>query len=372
MKEKISWRTVLVIMGATLAFNIGTGFASGQEVLQYFSVYGRWALLGGLAFGAVLSFGNYCFAQASERHNLTTGEGVLKYYLGKYLGTAVNWFYIFYLYMCVVVMYGGAASALNEQYGWPRFVGALIIAALSCITVLLGLKNIVNVISKIGPLLILIAVVISIIAIVQGIANGGMVTGMEQVESGAIDHIEAAPNWLIAAINLATGTLLWYPNFMVELKQKYPMQELMIGQSLGSFLTGLAEVIMAFAIIANIAAAAELDVPFLYIASSIIAGFGTIYAVIIFLALYTTTCPLLWSAVAPFAEEGTARYRVLVVGGTIVGLFIALAVPYDILMNYVWVIAGYVGMGIMAIMVIRVIYNRIRYGKYQVPRDTES
>lgn len=365
MKAKVNWKSVLAITGAILAFNIGTGFASGQEVMQYFSVYGRWALLGGLAFGTVLSYGNYCFAQVCDRQGVTDGAGVLKYYLGKYLGAAVNWFYIFYLYMCVVVMYGGAASALNEQYGWPRVVGAVLIAVLCCITVLLGLRNIINVISKIGPILILISVAISVVAVVQGVADGSMASGIAAVEGGRIDHLKAAPNWLVAAINLATSSLLWYPNFIVELKQEYPMKDLMIGQTVGAFLVGFAEVVMAFAIIANISAVADLDVPFLYVASNVIAGFGAVYAIIIFLALYTTTCPLLWSAIAPFAKDGTARYRGLVVGGTALGLVIALAVPYDVLMNYVWVISGYVGMGIMAIMVVRVVYNRIKNGKYQ-------
>jgi hypothetical protein len=52
--------------------------------------------------------------------------------------------------MCVIVMYSGAASALNEQYGAPLWVGAAIIAGICCVTSLFGLKNIVNVISKIG------------------------------------------------------------------------------------------------------------------------------------------------------------------------------------------------------------------------------
>jgi len=31
--------------------------------------------------------------------------------------------------MCVIVMYTGAASSLNEQYGAPMWVGAAIMAA---------------------------------------------------------------------------------------------------------------------------------------------------------------------------------------------------------------------------------------------------
>ncbi len=35
-------------------------------------------------------------------------------------------------------------------------------------------------------------------------------------------------------ITLATGMILWYPNFAVELKQERSMKNLMIGQSIGT------------------------------------------------------------------------------------------------------------------------------------------
>ncbi|MDD5922943.1 MAG: hypothetical protein PUC44_07205 [Eubacteriales bacterium] len=360
MKTKVNWKSVFTVMGAVLAFNIGTGFATGQEVMQYFSVFGWWSVFTGLAFTVTMAVGIYCFASASEKHNLTNGEQVLKYYLGNVLGTIINYFYIFYLYMCVIVMYSGAASALHEQYNAPQWVGAAIIAALCCVTSLLGLKNIVNIISKIGPVLILIALGISLIAVIQGIGNGGLQEGAKLVAEGKIEHMKASNSWLIAGIILATSTILWYPNFAVELKQENTMKDLMIGQTIGNFLVGASEVVMGFAMIANMAAVANLDVPFLYVASKLFKGFGAVYALMIFAALYTTTCPLLWSSITPFAKDGTKKYKLLVVIGTIVGFLVAMTVPYDLIMNYVWVISGWVGVGVTAVMVVRVIYDRIQ------------
>ena len=332
MKNRINWKSVFTVMGAILAFNIGTGFATGQEVMQYFSVFGWWSILTGLAFAVTMAVGIYCFAYASERFNLTNGEQVLKYFLGNGLGTIINYFYIFYLYMCVIVMYSGAASALNEQYGAPLWVGAAIIAGICCLTSLFGLKNIVNIISKIGPVLILIALGISLIAVVKGAVSGSLSEGAKLVASGEIEHMKASNSWLIAGIILATSTILWYPNFAVELKQEHNMKSLMIGQSIGNLLVGAAEVVMGLA------------------------------------ALYTTTCPLLWSSISPFAKDGTPKYKILVVVGTVVGFIVAMLVPYDVIMNYVWVISGWVGLGVTVIMVIRVIYNRVKYGKnYGLP-----
>ena len=95
MSNKINWKSVFTVMGAILAFNIGTGFATGQEVMQYFSVFGWWSIGAGIAFAATMAIGIYCFAYASEKYNLTNGEQVLKHYLGNILGTIINYFYIF-------------------------------------------------------------------------------------------------------------------------------------------------------------------------------------------------------------------------------------------------------------------------------------
>lgn len=141
------------------------------------------------------------------------------------------------------------------------------------------------------------------------------------------------------------------------------MKNLMIGQTIGNSLVGAVEVIMGLAMVANITKVAHLDVPFLYVASNLIPGFGSIYAIMIFAALYTTTCPLLWSSITPFAKDGTPKYKILIVVGTVVGFIVAMLVPYDIIMNYVWVISGWVGLGVTIIMVIRVIYNHFKLGK---------
>ena len=79
-------------------------------------------------------------------------------------------------------------------------------------------------------------------------------------------------------------------------------------------------------------------------------------------------CRVPWSSISPFAKDGTTKYKVLVIAGTVVGFIVAMLVPYDVIMNYVWVISGWVGLGVTVIMFARVIYNRFKYGKgYSLP-----
>lgn len=49
-RQAVRWNRVLTYGGAIIAFLIGSGFATGQEILQYFTSYGYWGVFGtGLA-----------------------------------------------------------------------------------------------------------------------------------------------------------------------------------------------------------------------------------------------------------------------------------------------------------------------------------
>ena len=54
-KERSSMMRVLTYAGAIMAFLIGSGFATGQEIMQYFASYGFWGVFGTGAIVLVLA-----------------------------------------------------------------------------------------------------------------------------------------------------------------------------------------------------------------------------------------------------------------------------------------------------------------------------
>ena len=48
--EKVNWKRVLILAGAVIAFTIGSGFATGQEIIQYYTAYGMKSILVVLVF----------------------------------------------------------------------------------------------------------------------------------------------------------------------------------------------------------------------------------------------------------------------------------------------------------------------------------
>ena len=124
---------------------------------------------------------------------------------------------------------------------------------------------------------------------------------------------------------------------------------------ISSIVLVISNMVIGFAILAKLDLVHSLQIPNLYLATEIWPPLAYIFGILIFAAIYTTACPLLWTASARFAKEGTQKFRVITVNLAVIGLIIALFVPFNKLMNYIYVINGYLGFIVLAIMVIRMV-----------------
>lgn len=68
--EKVNWKRVLILAGAVIAFTIGSGFATGQEIIQYYTAYGMKSILVVLVFAIAFLYYNFNFAKLEQNKSL--------------------------------------------------------------------------------------------------------------------------------------------------------------------------------------------------------------------------------------------------------------------------------------------------------------
>ena len=61
-RNRVNKKVVFSIIGATIAFGIGSGFATGQEIMQYYASYGWWGLGTAVIFMAVTIYTIFSYA----------------------------------------------------------------------------------------------------------------------------------------------------------------------------------------------------------------------------------------------------------------------------------------------------------------------
>lgn len=367
--EKVSWKRVLILAGAVIAFTIGSGFATGQEIIQYFTAYGTKSLLVIAVFAVAFLYYNFNFAKAGAEQKFERGNDVYKYFCGKYVGTFCDYYSTIFCYMSFWVMIGGAASTLHQEYGLPQWVGAVILTVLTILTVVGGLNSLVDAIGIVGPIIVVLCIGIGLITCISD--GGNIAAGLEVIKEGAYEGAaagetikNAGANWLISGLSYAGFVLLWFASFTAALGAKNKKKDLNYGIIGGTIAVCVAIGLVSFAQISNIntpmangeAYVWNADIPNLILAMEIWKPFSAIFAIVVFAGIYTTAVPLLYNPAARFAKEGTSQFKILAIVLGIIGLIVGLFLPFRVLVNVIYVLNGYVG----AVLILFMIWKNIK------------
>lgn len=362
--EGFSWKRALILAGACISLVIGSGFATGQELVQYFTAYG----LGGLAvvaiFAIVFIYYNLNFARVGAQEKYDVGNKVFQHFCGKKLGTFFDYYSTAFCYMSFFVMIGGASSTLQQGFGLPSWVGGALVCAIVVAIVCLGLSKLVDIIGVIGPIKIAFFLGVGLVVLCMDWQQ--VPAGLSAVETGNLvgatatdGMVKAGDNWLISGLSYAGFVLLWFASFMTLLGAKNDPRSLSAGIVIATAVICLAIAVIFFAQLANINTGENgvfvwnAPIPNLILAQKVWAPLSIIYSVVVFIGICATAVPLLYNPTARFAKEGTPRFRLLAVGLGVAGLVIGLFVPYRTLVNVVYVINGYIGAVLLVFMVAR-------------------
>lgn len=232
-KQVVSPKNVLLYAGTILAFLIGSGFATGQEILQYFTSYGLWGIIG--TGGTVLVLMTYVcveFIYTGRRKTFERPSLIFQYYCGKPLGVFFDYFSILFVYLSFTVMVAGAGAVFEERFGLSKFIGGIGLAVLVVGTVLFGLRGVIEVIGKLGPLIVLIAVALGAYGVISN--PGGISEGLSILPS--LEVKQASFNWFMSALSYVGFCMLWLAAFLTALgKTAQSNREAVYGGALGGF-----------------------------------------------------------------------------------------------------------------------------------------
>lgn len=358
--KSISIKNIISICGACIAFYIGAGFATMQEVLQYEASYGSqlWIVIAIAA--AIYIYTNLSFAKEGKHHGLVRGGDIYSIYCGKCIGTFFDWFSAFFCYMSFIVMCGGANSTVTEQWGLPNGMGAVILTICVVATAVFGLDGIQRALGRLGPIIIALILFVATYTAVSSIDNFS--TGLAIVDNG-IYNITQVGNGNPIASGLSYGgfVILWFASFIAEIGAKNKLKEVNAGMILSTVFIFGAALLCCIALICNIDSIWNVGIPALVLATSIHPVLAEVFAVIVFLGIYTTSVPLLWTGVRKIAQDGTKKYKLFILVGGVLGCIIACFVPYKELLNVLYGVNGYLGFLLIAFMIIndlRTIFNK--------------
>lgn len=340
MEDKCNKKTVIRIMGAYVAWVMGSGFATGQEILQFFTSYGyKSFILLIISLAGFLIIGP-AILEAGYNHKDEEGFSHFRFFCGSKIGRFYEWFIPVSIFAAMVILISGAGATLNQYYGLNHYVGALLMAVMAFVAYVAGFQRFVKVVSFVGPAIIVFTVIVGIITLVRdfdGLMNVNL------YEAVMADSRPVKFWWLSGILYISynlTGGSMYYTALGATAGNR---REAIWGASLGTGILMLAILLMNSAILTNIGEAGALGIPTLYLAKKISFALGAVFSVILILGIFSSCSAMLWTVSKQFVEQGTRKSYIFAGSVAIVAFLLGL-LPFAELIGLVYPYVGYISL----------------------------
>lgn len=350
MRADISWKYVLSCAGTIMAFLMGSGFTTGQEIMQYFTAYGRYGLYGELVVFLLLAYACAFFIRTGQQKRFAKANGIYRHVFGSRLGRVFDMYCTFAVYSSFIIMTAGAGATLHQQFGLSTRTGSMLAGTVAGVCVIFGLRKLTSVLGRLGPVNAVFVILLSAVALTLG--RSSPAEGLEAVTR--LNLLTASGHWLGAACSYAGICILWLAAFLTAVgKVAKSRSDALLGSLLGTSGFLLALLLLTLAMVTNIECLQGSMVPNLKLARSLSPVLAALFSVIILAGSCTAAMPLLWTTVSRFADEGTTGFRVLTVGLAALGTGCGIMFSFSELVNTVCVFNGYVGISMLPFMLVR-------------------
>ncbi|MBL0847987.1 MULTISPECIES: YkvI family membrane protein [Mammaliicoccus] len=356
-------KRIFLIASAFIGVIVGAGFASGQEVLQYFTSFGVMGIFGGIITTALFAYVGMMLVWLGSKMKTDSHKEVIHKVTGKSaFGSIVGWtidlVIIFTLFGVGVVMLAGAGSNLSQQFGLAPIIGTLIMTVLILLAGMLKVEGVVKIIGNITPFLIVFIVIISVYSFFT------VDTSFAELNKISDSYSSTLPNWFIAGINYASfNTAVGASMAIVMGGAEKDSKIAGMGGLLGGLALGVMIILSHLAIFSKLDTVGDLDMPMLGIVNEISPILGVFMAIVIFSMIFNTGLGMFYAFASRFTFVGTNSFKIFYIVSVIVGSGLSF-VGFTDLVAIFYPLIGYLGL----VLILVLIYApfKMKFGKKEL------
>lgn len=355
MEGKVSMLNVMKFAGAFIAFIIGSGFATGQEIMQFFTSNGLYSLVSIIISLILFTYFGSTVMSCGFDYGSLKKYRPYKYFCGNKVGLFYEYFVPVLLFISVIVMISGAGATLQEYYGLNYYVGCAMMTILVLIAFLCGLDSLINIIGFIGPVIVVFSLIVGFTILVQnfdGLKNISQ-TMME------VNLTKAGGNCVKSGILYASYNMVSGLFFFTSLGSSADTRrEAKYGAIVGSLLLMIVILVMNFALLSKVNDIYKLSIPTLYFAKSISPMFGKVFSIVLLCGIFSTAAPNFWTVCDKISKAGKYNSKIIAIIISILAFFCGLF-PFQKLVANVYPLTGILGMLLFICIFLKQISKRI-------------
>lgn len=281
---------VFKIASAYAGTIIGAGFASGQELLQFFVVYGATGLWGILLAGILFSLLGYCILELGYRLRATGYHQVLYHVCGRKIAVFFDSLIAVFLFCVLTIMLAGAGTMGEDIFFLPRYYGLAAMALLAAGTAVCGIRGVTFINMCMLPLLALSTLSVGLYSIIYHSITANLLA--YSIPVSTYDQ----PHWILSSILYVSYNLIMGSTVLAPLGPFIPTRQLRFWGSLtGGFFITLLAGFVSFIVMLHYPDILSYEIPMLQISSTQPSINSIAYTCMFLTAMYTTAATTLYA-----------------------------------------------------------------------------
>ena len=279
MSKVRKWGQIIQVAFTYIGTIVGAGFASGQEILQFFTQFGRLAAVTIILTTFFLVWLGIKIMRLSHTYGAQSYEDLNTLLFGELVGRWISWFMMLILLGTSTVMLAGAGTLFTEQLNLSFQTGLLLTLFLSYLVLSKGIKAIMNVNSAVVPLMLIFTIVVVWYTWHMPNSEGWLHLTSDYTQA----RIWFSPI-LYAAFNLISAQAVLVPLGSAIRNRSV----LFWGGLLGGIVIGLMLLAAHYALSAQMPGIQQFEIPMGHIIQRLGTGIQFIYVIIIYGEIFTT------------------------------------------------------------------------------------
>lgn len=272
---------------------VGAGFASGQEVMSFFTIYGHnalWAIL--ISSFLFIFIGTRILLLGMEFKASSFGK-LIDIMFG-FLSPIINIYLLFAMMVINMAMLAGAGAMFQEFGKTSYLVGVTITALAAIVTIGFGISGILSINKVLVTTILSFQIIIIFITLFT-----------KKSFEGQIDFVEASTIHIIKqGISYASFNIILSTGVLARLGQEFRDRNVLkLGGVLGGSILGAMLITSHYCLLAHIPYILDYEIPVLYIISNESRFFSILYFLVVWGAIFTTLVGNLFSMTSFFHDR---------------------------------------------------------------------
>lgn len=260
---------------------IGAGFASGQEIVQFFVGYGKPGFEGAILATFLFAVSGGMLLYTAHKQNMSKYQDILAYLLGKKAGSIVDFLLAIFLFLGISTMLSASGAVFYEHLYLPKYAGILLAYLMVVIALAAGKKGLIYSYNVLVPIkIILLLLIAGYVAL--------FVSDVEVTAGPAYLYPQGQQTWPIASILYVAYNFSLAMVVLSEYQNVSSKQDGIKGAIEGGLLLGLLVVVNYCALSKFLPTVMQYQVPMLYVAGHISPAAKYVYTLVLWMGILTT------------------------------------------------------------------------------------